>query len=97
MFKKILKESQEDIIELPESTLVYIFGSSLYTKDFNDIDLLFVIPDTANKVLCYEAIRKFCKYLEENMCSIVDFTILTNSEEQEIGFTKQVQALLIYA
>lgn len=97
MFKKILKESQSHIIELPESTLVYVFGSSLYTKDFNDIDLLFVIPDTANKVLSYEAIRKFCKHLEENMGSMVDFTILTNSEEQEIRFAKQVQALLIYS
>lgn len=97
MFKKILKESQSYIIELPESTLVYVFGSSLYAKDFNDIDLFFVIPDAANKVLSYEAIRKFCKHLEENMGSTIDFTVLTNSEEQEVRFAKQVQALLIYS
>jgi len=74
--------------------LVYVFGSSLYTKNFNDIDLFFVIPDTANKVLSYEAIRKFCKHLEESMSSVVDFTILTNSEEQEVKFAEQAQALL---
>jgi predicted nucleotidyltransferase len=96
MFKKILKETQSYIIELPESTSVYVFGSSLYAKDFNDIDLFFVIPDAANKVLSYEAIRKFCKHLEESMGSVVDFTILTNSEEQEIKFAEQVQALLVY-
>jgi len=97
MFKKIIRVSQSFITEIPESTFVYVFGSSLYTEDFNDIDLLFVIPDTVNKVLSYEAIRKFCKHLEENVGSVIDFTILTNSEEQEVGFVEQVQALLVYS
>ena len=87
------KESQLFTTELPEGTLIYAFGSSVYSSEFNDVDLLFVIPDSVDKLFSYDCVRKFCRKLEANIGTVVDFTILTDLEEQKIRFVEQVKAL----
>ena len=96
MLKKTKRENQLFITELPEGTLIYVFGSSIYSNEFNDVDLLFVIPDSVDKLFSYDCVQKFCRKLEENMGTVVDFTILTDSEEQKIRFIEQVKALLVF-
>lgn len=95
MLKKMKKESQLFTTELPKGTLMYAFGSSICSKEFNDIDLLFVIPDSVDKLFSYDCVQKFCRKLEANIGTVVDFTILTDLEEQKIRFVEQVKAILL--
>jgi hypothetical protein len=87
------RESQFFITELPEGTLIYAFGSSTYSNAFSDVDLLFVISDSVDKLFSYDCVQKFCRKLEANIGTAVDFTILTDLEEQKIRFVEQVKAL----
>ena len=93
MLKKMKRESQFFTTELPEGTLIYTFGSSTFSNEFNDVDLLFVIPDSEDKLFSYDCVQKFCKKLEVIIGTLVDFTILTDLEEQKIRFVEQVKAL----
>lgn len=96
MFKKMKRESQLFTTELPEGTLIYAFGSSIYSNEFNDVDLLFVIPDSVDKLFSYDCVQRFCGKLEANIGAVVDFTILTDLEEQKIRFVEQVKALPLF-
>lgn len=94
MLKRILNESQVISSEIPDNVEVYLFGSSICTTNFNDIDLLFVIPNgIVDKLTLYDAIRTFCQLLSKNIGHVTDFTILTQSEEESLNFISNARAL----
>ena len=96
MLKKIQNKSQVIFSKLPSSTDIYVFGSSVFTSDFDDIDLLFVIDsDFPDKLALFEMIQEQCQQMGREFGSPIDFTVLTRSEEKELNFANNAQALLI--
>jgi predicted nucleotidyltransferase len=94
MLKKILNESQSISLKIPDNLEVYLFGSSVCSANFNDIDLLFVVPnDVVDKVKLYDVVRTFCQLLSQKLGHVIDFTILTQSEEEALSFIENARAL----
>lgn len=64
----------------------YLFGSSLYSKKYIDIDILIIYNDFDNLKKIKE------KIIEEFNHNLLHITSLTVSEEIELAFIKKVNA-----
>ncbi len=83
-------------LEIPNNIKIYMFGSSVHAETFNDVDLLFVSPDNVvDKANLYQLIQTTCKKIEEQIGCIIDFTILTEQEENELKFIENSRAILV--
>jgi predicted nucleotidyltransferase len=75
---------------------VYVFGSSVTSKVFNDVDVLFLIPnDVLSKVEIYDAIQGLCNSLNRELGCVIDFTILTRTEDMQIQFINKAKAVFV--
>jgi predicted nucleotidyltransferase len=73
-----------------------VFGSSVTSKVFNDVDVLFLIPDDVlSKVEIYDAIQGLCNSLNRELGYVIDFTILTRTEDMQIQFRNKAKAVFV--
>lgn len=76
-------------IELPKGSSAYVFGSALSSSQPRDLDILVVYDSkicSPSKAYAYH--EPFLNQLTE-MCKVpLDVTLLSNSEEHEVGFIK---------
>ncbi|MDO6658001.1 hypothetical protein [Anaerobacillus sp. 1_MG-2023] len=79
------------------NTEFYLFGSSLFSSDFNDIDILilFEASSYSDYIKALEVRRQLTSSLEKIFHKEVDITLLTFKENREINFTGKENAQLL--
>lgn len=72
--------------KIPDDVEMYLFGSFLRTKQWNDIDLLFLYSDIESPAVVRETINKrYSKYP-------LHLIFMTKTEELELSFIKTTNA-----
>jgi predicted nucleotidyltransferase len=82
------------LLEVPNSTEVYVFGSILKSPEPNDLDILVVYN---SNIYPKATIYKACEKLKSSLTKIfklnVDLTVLSYSENNELKFSEEVKAV----
>lgn len=83
-FKLITEESVND------NLVIYLFGSFTSSLIYTDIDILIIYSN-------YDELQKIkCLILEKFKTSLIHFTCLTKTEEEELNFVEKVNAIKIF-
>lgn len=80
--------------EQPSKVEVYVFGSILTSKKPNDLDIIIVYNSKEHPgSSIYKSCRNLLNTLHKTFKLDIDITVLSYSENEEIGFTEKVQAI----
>jgi predicted nucleotidyltransferase len=96
ILKESLRESQFSSTGKCTPVEMYVFGSSTVCEKFNDIDLLFIVlDDILDKVRLYDVLHDLCKIMSHRINYIIDFTILTQTEDRALEFEDRAKAVFV--
>lgn len=82
--------------KLPKGSQAYVFGSYLFVGEPRDIDILILYdPYLSSPKDAYKVHREFVDEIQQLTGTPVDLTLLTYSEERNLGFISDTGAVPI--
>lgn len=87
--KNICNNTKKLVLSFPDFKQVYLFGSTLYTTNNHDIDILIIYMKYSNSLK--NALQSFSKQLTEITGKMIDITALSIEEEKEVAFLKKIE------